>query len=74
MRPLLRLLLAMGGIDVERPLDLLDALSGPPGARGDLLFSAFGLMGGVEPLRPLAWDPDLREAARRLAACRRASG
>jgi hypothetical protein len=59
----------MDGIDLEDPLALLDGLAGPSVNPGALLFSAYGLLPGVDPVRPLAWDFELQGLARELAAC-----
>ena len=64
-----RRLLRMDGIDVDDPLAILDGLSGPAGYSGSLLFSAYGLLPGVDALRPLAWDFELQSLARELSAC-----
>ena len=66
----LRRLLYFAGIDVDDPLALLDGLAGVPGvAAGPFLFTVYGPLQGVEPLRPLAWDQELRSLGRELAAC-----
>lgn len=68
----LRRLLYFVGIDVDDPVALLDGLAGAPGAAsGPFLFTAYGALGGLEPLRPLAWDQELRSLGRALAACQR---
>lgn len=64
-----RRLLRMDGIDVDEPLAILDGLSGPAGYSGALLFSSYGLLPGVDALRPLAWDFELQSLARELARC-----
>ena len=65
----LRRLLQMDGIDLDDPLAVLDGLSGPEGYAGAALFSGYGLLPVVDPIRPLAWDLELRSLARDLAAC-----
>jgi len=65
----LRRLLRMDGIDLEDPLALLDGLSGPAGHANRLLFTAYGLLPGVDPIQPLAWDFELRSLARELTTC-----
>ena len=65
----LRRLLRMDGIDLEDPLALLGGLAGPSVNPDALLFSAYGLLPGVDPVRPLAWDFELQGIARELAAC-----
>ena len=65
----LRQLFRAAGIDLERPGALLQALAGPGGYTGEYLFTAYGLLAGLEPMRPLAWDADLRLAADELAEC-----
>lgn len=68
----LRRLLYFVGIDVDDPLALVDGIAGAPGAAsGSFLFTAYGALGGLEPLRPLAWDQELRSLGRELAACQR---
>ncbi len=65
-----RALLRMAGIDLEDPLAFLDGLSGAQ-TQNTALFSAYGLLGGVDPIRPLAWDLELRSLARELTRCGR---
>ncbi len=60
----LRRLLYMAGIDVDDPATLLEALRGPP-----LPFGPFGVVLPVDPVHPLAWDLELRSAARDLVEC-----
>ncbi len=67
----LRRLLYMTGIDLEDPVAFLDGLAGREGASEAFLFTAYGLLPGVDPIRPLAWDLELRSLARELAACQR---
>ncbi len=62
-------LLHMAGIDVEDPLAFLEGLAGPAAYPGALLFSAYGLLPGVDPIRPLAFDFELQRLARELARC-----
>jgi hypothetical protein len=64
----LRALLRMTGIDLDDPAAFLDGLAGAP-SRSAQLFSAYGLLAGVDPIRPLAWDFELRSLARELARC-----
>jgi hypothetical protein len=74
-------LLEIAGIeDVEHPLALLEGLNGTPGLSPWVRFNLFGLptggpwggvIAGVEPVRPLAWDDDLQYVARQLSACMR---
>lgn len=64
----LRRLLEMSGVKVDRPLDLLDGLAGPSAAGGNVLVSGW-VAPGVDPLKPLAWDQELRSLGRDLAAC-----
>lgn len=79
-----RELFRMAGIwDAPWALDLVEALRAPlPTASPWLRFNLFGLVSpgaaealppGVDPYRPLAWDRELRHAARALAACHRAA-
>ncbi|GEJ55277.1 hypothetical protein [Anaeromyxobacter diazotrophicus] len=68
----LRRLLYMSGIDLADPVGFLDGLAGREGAAGSFLFTAYGLLPGVDPIRPLAWDFELQSLARELAACQRA--
>jgi hypothetical protein len=67
-----RQLLRATGVGVDDPLALLDALAGSRGSQGAQLFSIYGLLAGVDPIRPLAWDMDLRTLARELERCSRA--
>ncbi|HEX9288972.1 MAG TPA: hypothetical protein VF904_05560 [Anaeromyxobacteraceae bacterium] len=64
-----RRLLESAGIDVPDPVGLLEGLAGPGGYAGAVLFSGYGLLAGLDPIRPLAWDFELRSRARDLAAC-----
>jgi hypothetical protein len=64
-----RRLLQAAGIDVQDPVALLEGLAGPGGYAGAVLFSGYGLLAGVDPIRPLAWDFELRSLAKDLAAC-----
>ncbi len=64
----LRHLWHSAGIDVERPLALVKGLSGQAWYGDDVL--AAGSIAGVDPIRPLAWDAELRSLARDLVACR----
>jgi hypothetical protein len=63
----------MTGVDLDDPLAFLDGLAGPGGYQGALLATPLGVLPGVDPVRPLAWDAELRSRARDLAACARAS-
>ena len=65
----LRRLLRSVGIDLADPVSFLDALGGPGASSSALLFSAYGLLAGVDPIHPLAWDFELQGLARDLAAC-----
>ena len=67
----LRRLLYMIGIDLEDPIGFLDGLAGREGASAPLLFTAYGLLPDIDPVRPLAWDFELKSLARELAACQR---
>lgn len=72
-------LFRMAGIwDAPWALDLLEALDLPPNSLSPWVrFNLFGQVTGgahlvgVDPLRPLAWDQELRYVARQLAACHR---
>lgn len=62
--------------DVEHPLSLLEGIGELPAGTGlgpFVRLSLFGIPGGgpvtVDPVRPLAWDLELRSIARDLAAC-----
>jgi len=77
------ILFRMAGIwDAPWALDLLEALGASPLVLTPWVqLNAFGLPApilqpslspGVDPIRPLAWDADLRRAAKDLAACARA--
>lgn len=68
-----RRLLAMSGVDLDDPLALLEGMTGAGGYPAHYLFTAVGLLPGSDPIRPLAWDLELRSLARELAACSRAS-
>jgi hypothetical protein len=68
-----RRLLAMSGIDLDDPLAFLEGMAGAGGYPAHYLFTAVGLLPGSDPIRPLAWDLELRSLARELAACSRAS-
>jgi len=63
----------MTGVDVDDPITFLEGLAGPGGYQGALLATALGVLPGVDPIRPLAWDAELRSRARDLTACARAS-
>jgi hypothetical protein len=63
----LRRLVRLAGVPVDRPLDLVEALTGPGGYRLDALSA--GMLAGADPLRSLAWDSELRSIGRDLAAC-----
>lgn len=67
----LRRLLYMSGIDLEDPVAFLDGLAGREGAPEALLFTAYGLLPSVDPIRPLAWDFELQSLARELTGCQR---
>jgi hypothetical protein len=67
----LRQLLRTTGVDVDDPLALLDELAGPRGYDAATLFTPYGLLPGVDPIRPLAWDSELRRLARDLVRCGR---
>jgi hypothetical protein len=69
----LRQLLRATGVDLDDPLALLDGLAGPRGYDAAALFTPYGLVPGVDPLQPLAWDSTLRTLADDLARCARAS-
>jgi hypothetical protein len=79
------ILFRMAGIwDAPWALDFLEAWGGSaPILSPWVRFSLFGLPAagpllafppGVAPFRPLAWDTDLRRAARELAACSSGTG
>jgi hypothetical protein len=68
-----RRLLTMSGIDLDDPLAFLEGMTGSGGYPAHYLFTAVGLLPGSDPIRPLAWDLELRSIARELAACSRAS-
>jgi len=68
-----RRLLVMSGIDLDDPLALLEGMTGPGGYPAHYLFTVIGLLPGADPIRPLAWDQELRSLARDLAACSRES-
>jgi hypothetical protein len=63
----LQRLMRLAGVQLERPLDVVEGLSGPAGYRLDALSA--GMLAGADPLRSLAWDSELRSIARDLAAC-----
>ncbi len=67
----LKRVLHMQGIEVSDPVAFLQGLAGPERASGSYLFSSYGLLPGFDPVRPLAWDSELRSRARELAACAR---
>lgn len=62
----LRTLLRTEGIDVSDPVGLMEGLEGEGFAPG---FNWFWLSLRTDPIRPLAWNSDLRSAADRLARC-----
>ncbi len=64
----LRRVLRMSGIDVDRPIELLDGLAGPASQGGTLLLGGY-LIPGFDAVRPLAWDQELRSLGRDLATC-----
>jgi hypothetical protein len=63
-----RRLLQMSGVYVDRPLELLDGLAGPGRVGANVLVTGY-LSPGVDPLKPLAWDQELRSLGRDLAVC-----
>jgi hypothetical protein len=69
----LKRLLHMAGVEVDDPISFLEGLAGPGGYQGALLTTPLGVLPGVDPVRPLAWDQELRSRARDLAACARAA-
>jgi hypothetical protein len=69
----LRQLLRATGVDLDDPLALLDGLAGPGGYDAAELFTPYGLVPGVDPIQPLAWDSTLRTLANDLARCARAA-
>lgn len=69
----LKRLLHMAGVEVDDPISFLEGLAGPGGYEGALLTTRLGVLPGVDPIRPLAWDQELRSRARDLAACARAA-
>ncbi|MFL5274627.1 MAG: hypothetical protein ACJ79E_21435, partial [Anaeromyxobacteraceae bacterium] len=69
----LRQLLRATGVDLDDPLALLDGLAGPRGYDAAALFTPYGLVPGVDPIQPLAWDSTLRTLANDLARCARAA-
>jgi hypothetical protein len=75
-RYLSRLLAFLEIDDVEDPLALFEGLEELPAGAGlgpFLRLSIFGTPAGgpvaVDPVRPLAWDPELRSVARDLSRC-----
>lgn len=66
-----RLLYMSGIVDVPEPLDFLEGLAGTAQATGPLLFTEYGQLPGIDPIRALAWDLELKSIARELADCRR---
>lgn len=68
----LRRLLSMSGIYLDDPLAFLEGMTGAGGYPAHYLFTAVGLLPGSDPIRPLAWDLELRSLARELAACSQA--
>jgi hypothetical protein len=58
----------MSGVKVDRPLELLDGLAGPGTVGSNVLATGF-VTPGIDPLKPLAWDQELRSLGRDLAAC-----
>jgi hypothetical protein len=62
----LRELLETEGIELDDPVGLMEGLEGDAFARG---FNWFWLSLRVDPIRPLAWNSDLRTLADRLARC-----
>lgn len=69
----LRRVLYMSGIEVDRPLELLDGLAGPVSQGGNVLAGGF-LLPGFDAVKPLAWDQELRSLGRDLATCEARSG
>jgi hypothetical protein len=65
----LRQLLRATGVDLDDPLALLDGLAGPGGYDAAELFTPYGLVPGVDPIQPLAWDSTLRTLANDLTRC-----
>jgi hypothetical protein len=71
-----RLLASLEIADVDRPLALLEGIAELPAGGGlgpFVRLSLFGLPAAgpvaVDPIRPLAWDLELRSIARDLAEC-----
>jgi hypothetical protein len=62
----LRELLETEGIELDDPVGLMEGLEGDVFAPG---FNWFWLSLRVDPIRPLAWNSDLRTLAERLARC-----
>lgn len=62
----LRELLQTEGIELDDPVGLLEGIEGESFARG---FNWYWLSLRVDPIRPLAWNSDLRGLARELARC-----
>jgi hypothetical protein len=62
----LRALLRTEGIDFDDPVGLFEGIEGDAFARG---FNWYWLSLRVDPIRPLAWNSDLRALARELARC-----
>lgn len=63
-----RRLLRSAGVDVDDPVALMQGLAGPGAYGSDILTSGY-LFTGLDPIRPLAWDMELRSIARDLATC-----
>jgi hypothetical protein len=70
-RYLLRIM-RLAGVQLDRPLDVVEGLTGPAGYRLDPV--VVGMLAGADPLRSLAWDSELRSIARDLAACTTGGG
>jgi hypothetical protein len=68
----LRRLLYMQGIYLDDPIAFLEGMTGPGGYPPQYLFTALGLLPSLDPIRPLAWDQELRSLARDLSACSQA--
>jgi hypothetical protein len=65
----LRQLLRTAGIELDDPLALLEGLAGARGYEAAALFTPYGLLPGIDPIRPLAWDSELRRLGRELTRC-----